>query len=163
RARARCWRRWRRWGGARCWSGARRAGRTPCSRWCWSTLASGWWRPWRRRSWRDSRCYCAATPCCRPRPRTTCGRARSGCWRGRLDAGVLAGAFTVSTSLALSADGAYLVAGTATGEVCLWRVADRALLLAVQGHTGPVYGVALSRDGALVASGSEDGTVKLWD
>jgi WD40 repeat protein len=54
-------------------------------------------------------------------------------------------------------DGAYLVAGTSAGDVWLWRVADRTPLLAVQGHTSPVYGVALSGDGLPLASGSEDG------
>jgi hypothetical protein len=72
-------------------------------------------------------------------------------------------AFNYLTSVALSADGTLLAAGTDTGEVCLWRVADRTLLVAVQGHSGLVLGVALSGDGRLVASGSVDGTVKLWE
>ena len=46
-----------------------------------------------------------------------------------------------------------LAAGTATGQVWLWRVADRTPLCAVQGHTGAVRGMALSADGRLVASG----------
>jgi WD40 repeat protein len=65
--------------------------------------------------------------------------------------------------VALSAVGAFLAAGTPTGEVRLWRAADRTLLLAAQRHSGPVVGVALSRDGGLVASGSVDGTVRLWE
>ena len=60
---------------------------------------------------------------------------------------VLAEAFEYPTAVALSADGALLAAGTPTGEVCLWRVADRTLLLAVQGHTGVVWGVAVSATG----------------
>jgi WD40 repeat protein/predicted ATPase/transcriptional regulator with XRE-family HTH domain len=75
----------------------------------------------------------------------------------------LSAAFTFPTTAALSADGARVAAGTATGEVCLWQTADRTQLLVAQGHAGPVYGVALNGDGTLVASGSEDGTVKLWD
>ncbi len=75
----------------------------------------------------------------------------------------LAEAFNFLTSVALSAAGEYLAAGTDTGDVCLWRVADRTLLLAVRGHSSPVADVALSADGRLVASGSFDGTVKLWE
>jgi len=71
--------------------------------------------------------------------------------------------FTYPTSVALSADGAYLAIGTSTGEVCLWRRADRTLLMAVQGHSGPILGVAVSADGQLVASGGFDGTAKLWE
>ncbi len=49
------------------------------------------------------------------------------------------------------------MAGTSAGDVWLWWVADRTPLLAVQGHTSPVYAVALSGDGLPLASGSEDG------
>ena len=72
-------------------------------------------------------------------------------------------AFSLPISLALSRDGAYLVAGTAAGEVWLWRVADRAALLALHGHTGPVWGVALSDDGRLLASAGMDGIVQVWE
>jgi WD40 repeat protein/transcriptional regulator with XRE-family HTH domain len=76
---------------------------------------------------------------------------------------VLAEAFTYPISVALSGDGASLIAGTSTGEVWLWRVADRTPVLAVQGHSGSVYGVAASADGRLLASGSENGRVRLWE
>ena len=76
---------------------------------------------------------------------------------------VLAAAFDFPTSVALSGDGALLVAGTSTGEVQLWRVAERTPLWAVQGHTGGVWDVALSADGRLLASGGGDGTVRLWE
>jgi hypothetical protein len=76
---------------------------------------------------------------------------------------VLAEAFDYPIPVALSADGAYLAAGTSGGEVRLWRVADRAPILSVPGHSGGVWAVALSPDGWLLASGGLDGAVGLWE
>jgi WD40 repeat protein/transcriptional regulator with XRE-family HTH domain len=81
----------------------------------------------------------------------------------QLSESVLADAFSFPIAVALSGDGASLVAGTAAGEVRLWRVADRTPLLAAHAHTGPAYGVAVSGDGQMLASGSEDGTIRLWE
>jgi WD40 repeat protein len=80
-----------------------------------------------------------------------------------LAAAILADVFSLPLSVALSGDGAHLAAGTSTGEVWLWRVADRTLVAKLAGHTGGVRGVALSADGQLLVSGSEDGTVRLWE
>jgi hypothetical protein len=74
----------------------------------------------------------------------------------------VAEAFAYPSAVALSADGAFKAAGMPTGEVRLWQVADRMLLCAVQGHTGPVLCAALARDGRLLASGGVDGMVRLW-
>ncbi|MBV9168753.1 MAG: hypothetical protein JOZ81_01550, partial [Chloroflexi bacterium] len=68
-----------------------------------------------------------------------------------------------STSVALSADGTLLAAGTSSGQVWLWRVADRTPVLGVQGHIGTVWSVALSADGQLLASGGGDRVVRLWE
>ncbi|HEY0582003.1 MAG TPA: hypothetical protein VGE94_07455, partial [Chloroflexota bacterium] len=76
---------------------------------------------------------------------------------------VLAEAFDFPGSVALSSDGALLAAGTSTGEVWLWRVADRTLVAMLEGHLGAVWAVALSPDGRLLVSGGVDGTVRLWD
>jgi WD40 repeat protein len=80
-----------------------------------------------------------------------------------LSEAVLAEAFNYPTAVALSPDGSYLAAGTSTGEVCLWHVANRALLETLQGHTSGIRGVGLSGDNRLVATGSFDGTVRLWE
>src|SRR5579864_6915439 len=81
----------------------------------------------------------------------------------QLGEAALTEAFDHPTSTALSADGNRLAVGTATGQPYLWRVADRVLLLSLQGHTSGVHGLALSQDGQLMASSSEDGTAKLWE
>ncbi|MBV9172530.1 MAG: NACHT domain-containing protein, partial [Chloroflexi bacterium] len=76
---------------------------------------------------------------------------------------VLPDAFAMPLTLVLSADGAFLAAGTSDGEVWLWRVADRQLLLAIQEHRSAVQGLALSADGVVMATGDHSGTVRLWD
>src|SRR6266545_2379391 len=52
---------------------------------------------------------------------------------------VLAEAFDFPGWVTLSGDGAWLAAGTTTGQVWLWRGVDRTPLWAVQGHTGAVW------------------------
>ena len=80
----------------------------------------------------------------------------------RLSQTVLADAFSYPTCVALSRDGVTLAAGTTTGEICLWRVDDRALLATLRGHEGLIQNVALSDDGERLASSSEDGTIRIW-
>ena len=81
----------------------------------------------------------------------------------RVSDAVFADAFNYPASLALSADGSTLAAGTSTGDVCIWRVADRALTATLRGHSGLITSLALNETGTLLASGSADGTVRVWD
>jgi WD40 repeat protein len=75
---------------------------------------------------------------------------------------VLAEAFDFPCSVALSGDGALLAAGTSTGQVWVWRTADRTPLWAVQAHNGGVWRVAISAHGHLLASVGADGLVAVW-
>ena len=84
----------------------------------------------------------------------------------------LAGAHLVETTLpeafhamsvALSADGAHMITGTTTGDVCLRRASDGALLLSMQGHAGAVWRVGLGAGERLLVSASEDGTARVWE
>src|SRR5262249_31048500 len=75
---------------------------------------------------------------------------------------VFAEPFNYPTSIALAAGGRYVAAGTSTGEVCLWRVFDRALEMILHGPTGGVTALALSDDGDCVVAGAEDGSVHVW-
>ena len=76
---------------------------------------------------------------------------------------VFAEVFNFPTSVAFDAHGMKLAVGTSTGEVYLWRVADRTLLLALQGHTSAPPAMALSEDGRLLVTSSFDGAVLLWE
>ncbi len=66
-------------------------------------------------------------------------------------------------SLAFSADGANLVAGSWDGLVRLWDVETRLDLRTFVGHETSVTSVVFSPDGTRIASASVDGTVRLWD
>ena len=65
-------------------------------------------------------------------------------------------------SVALSADGRFIVSGSADKTLKLWNIHERREEYAFTGHTDFIWSVALSADCKLIASGSEDKTVKLW-
>ena len=61
--------------------------------------------------------------------------------------------FGPTFAVAFSPNGNVLAAGTAEGQVRLWRVSDGQPLLTCEGHVGAVWSVAFSPDGSLLASG----------
>jgi sterol desaturase/sphingolipid hydroxylase (fatty acid hydroxylase superfamily)/DNA-binding beta-propeller fold protein YncE len=65
--------------------------------------------------------------------------------------------------VAVSADGACIVSGSADRTVKVWDAATGKEKLTLTGHTGPVSSVALSPDGGRIVSGSHDRTVRVWD
>jgi WD40 repeat protein len=72
-------------------------------------------------------------------------------------------------SLAFSADGKTLAAGTSMVDVKLWDVTARKELETLKAYKGTGYGAAFSAplaftsDGKTLVSGNEDGIVRLWD
>jgi WD40 repeat protein len=63
---------------------------------------------------------------------------------------------------AFSPDGKLIAAGSANGEIWVWRVAERKQLFILEGHKINVTSLLFSRDGATLVSGSSDGAVKVW-
>ena len=64
-------------------------------------------------------------------------------------------------SVAISADGKYIVSGSEDSTVRLWSM-DGTLLKTFNGHQGWVLSVAISADGQYIASGGKDKKVRLW-
>jgi len=69
------------------------------------------------------------------------------------------------SSIALSADGKYLVSGHFYQEfaIKLWNVATGKVIKIYDGHQGGVTAVDFSPNGDYIVSAGSDGSVKLWD
>jgi WD40 repeat protein/transcriptional regulator with XRE-family HTH domain len=83
--------------------------------------------------------------------------------RATVTESVLGDAFQAIFTMTMSGDGKWIAAGTASGDVRVWRSADRAPHFSVRGHAGVIRGIAITQDARLVASGGDDGTLRLWD
>jgi WD40 repeat protein/transcriptional regulator with XRE-family HTH domain len=81
--------------------------------------------------------------------------------RARVRDAVFATQFGSAMSVMLSADGSSLIVGTLTGEVRVWRLADRTPLMLEHQPTGAAWDVAISADGTVSASCGADATV-VW-
>jgi WD40 repeat protein len=66
-------------------------------------------------------------------------------------------------SLAFSADGTLLAAGTSGDAVKVWRARTGRPVTTCRGHSSWVSAVAFSADGARIASGSHDKSMSLWN
>lgn len=68
------------------------------------------------------------------------------------------------SSVAFSADGAYIASGSDDGFVKIWNTADGLEIHALQGHLGGIREVRFSPTGKIAASSSvDDSTIRLWD
>jgi WD40 repeat protein/transcriptional regulator with XRE-family HTH domain len=66
-------------------------------------------------------------------------------------------------TVTLSPSGDLLAAGTANGEIRLWKARDGTPLAHYTGHSGWVWSVAFNMNESFLVSGSEDETVRVWD
>ncbi|HEY1354097.1 MAG TPA: NB-ARC domain-containing protein [Ktedonobacteraceae bacterium] len=80
-----------------------------------------------------------------------------------LASSVFTDTFDSTLSVAVSADGKSLAAGTADSEIRLWSMEDGTLEGVLKGHTDWVRSISIDQTSTLLASGSEDQTVRLWD
>jgi WD40 repeat protein/tRNA A-37 threonylcarbamoyl transferase component Bud32 len=64
--------------------------------------------------------------------------------------------------LAFSPDGTVLASGGESGTIHLYRVADHAVLRAVEAHRGRVLALAVRSGGQMLVTASADSTLKLW-
>lgn len=88
-------------------------------------------------------------------------------WQGRIikDAQPLynlTGHSHIVSSLAISADGKFLVSGSWDQTIKIWQLDTGKLIRTLKGHRDKVYAIALSPDEQIIASGSADQTIKLW-
>jgi len=73
------------------------------------------------------------------------------------------GTTTISSKMAVSHDGSYLVTGHTDGTVCVWET-DRRRLIRVLSHHGAVLcAIAISPDGRFIAAGDIDGHARIWN
>lgn len=79
------------------------------------------------------------------------------------DSAVLTETFGGILSIAMSSDGALLVASDVYTTIRLWRVSDGRQLWFVKGHHAWIWSVVFSPDNLHIASGCVDETIKLWD
>ena len=71
--------------------------------------------------------------------------------------------YRLVSSVAVSADGRFIVSGSGDKTIKVWNILERREECTFTGHTDFVSSVAVSADGRFIVSGSEDKTIKVWN
>ncbi|KAF5831269.1 WD-40 repeat-containing protein [Dunaliella salina] len=66
------------------------------------------------------------------------------------------------SSVVFSADGAYVLSGSADETIRVWDTNTKTCKRTMTGHKDWVWCVVLTPDGAYAVSGSSDKTIRLW-
>jgi WD40 repeat protein len=67
-----------------------------------------------------------------------------------------------SLSVAFSRDSTRLATGSSNGQIQIWGIAKKQVILTLSAHLSAVNRVAFSPDGERLATASDDGTAKVW-
>lgn len=76
---------------------------------------------------------------------------------------IFPGSVINNSTVDISPDGVFAIAGTGIADVTLWEIATGEVVRVLNGHTAFVTAVVFSPDGKTALSASGDGTLILWD
>lgn len=71
--------------------------------------------------------------------------------------------FGLIVCVAFNPSGEYIAAGTSSGDILLWELKTRQLVLTFRGHTDWVRTLCFSENGLELFSASDDQTVRMWN
>lgn len=71
--------------------------------------------------------------------------------------------FGMIISIAYSPSGEYVAGGTHTGDILMWELKTRCLIVTFRGHTDWVRALCFSENGLELFSASDDQTVRMWN
>ena len=63
----------------------------------------------------------------------------------------------------ITTDGTIVAAGGFGGDVCVWDLASRGVIMKFRADSGVVFGLDLSPDGKILVTGGRDQVIRLWD
>ncbi|TDB85646.1 NACHT domain-containing protein [Actinomadura sp. KC216] len=81
----------------------------------------------------------------------------------RFERTVFTETFGVVECVAVSGDGTLVAAGTVSGDVRVWSLADARPVAMWNEHSGAVWSVAFGHQDGILVSGGADRTIRIWD